>query len=356
MHRQYKKFKEIPNEIDSDFKVIVTSDFKKDYYDYSSKKDQVEIDKVGVPELNGIVIMPDTEQLNFTVLISQKQFEDLNYIHTLIHEFTHVYDYFQYFSEFGNVYIKGVSEKDEKYFWEFYNWSEYHAKRLGTLYYSVISWHLEYGEELPPSGKYEFVVNFYSRELEQKIRTFNESLNSMDPNRNNLFWELFQEIMAYYGRLSVFQGEKLDIYPDSDFPKEGLIKTFGHEIIDLYNLLLKLEKFETVAKYLNEIKKLKQSIISRLQLRDRFTPDWLRLLKLNMENIGETMKDLKKIDIKIPELTNSLIDNDPRKLLNNLSTPWWSELIVLTKKLVKNTEEIKKDLKDLKCSLDKKKT
>lgn len=250
----------IPSEFESTFVIKITSEFKKDLYLQSSEKAKLEMDKEGVPELNGIVIMPNNEDLDFTVLISSKQFEDDQIVHTAIHEFTHLYDYYQYFKENGNVYIRDEKEKESKYFYEFYHWSEYHSKRLGNLIFSIYKWH-EINEK-PPDGIYSFQeVKFFSENLVGKIRLFNQAQKSNSSHTSYLFWDLFIELMRYYGRLSVFQGKDLYKFPDEKFPEEILIDTLGIECIKLYHLLLQMDTYETAMKRLMEFKELKESII-----------------------------------------------------------------------------------------------
>ncbi len=271
LYKLYGLLGNIPAKINPRFTIKITPEFQEDLYLHSHEKEKLEMDKFGIPGLNGVVIMPKTEELDFIVLISSKQFEDDQVVHTAFHEFTHLYDYFQYFQENGNLYIRDEKEQELKYFWEFYQWSEYHAKRLGTFIFSIYQWYKMHGAKPPPDGKYLFqYAEFRSKDLVEKIDEFRKAQKMKLHNTNYLFWDLFQELMGYYGRFSVFQKEDLNKYPDEEFPKETLIDTLGQECIELYHLLLQMKTYDTAKTRLKEIKELKESILSTVNIRAFF--------------------------------------------------------------------------------------
>ncbi len=328
------------------FTVEVTSDFKKDYYNECSKREREILDRVGIPELNGVVIMPQTEDLHFIILISSKSFENNQIIHTAIHEFTHLYDYFQYFLENGNLEIRSEEEKESKYYYEFYHWSEYHAKRLGTYFFSILEWHRVSGENPPPDNIYSFQhVEFYTRNIVEKINNSNDALITKSQDSNDIFWDVYQELMSYFGRLSVFQAKDLNKYPDRDFPEELLKEVFGPKIIEMYHLLLRMDSYESAIRNLLEFKKLKALIISKINQRTFFRPNWFDELRWSLLYKEGIMKDDMKF--KIPSIEKVTKIQMPE--LPKFKTVW-EDIIPLLKMIARNTDEIKKDLKDIKIT------
>ncbi len=260
-------------EFEPSFTIKITSEFQKDLYLHSSEKEQSEMDKEGIPELNGVVILPKTEELHFTILISSKQFEEDQVVHTAIHEFTHLYDYCRYFEDNGNVYISDERERKSKCFVAFNHWTEYHAKRLGTLVFSIYRWHQVCGDTPPPDGKYPFQkVEFRSEDLREKIEQFNVAHKTKSYRRNYLFWDLLQELMGYYGRLSVFQKTGSNEYADREFPHEALVNTLGIPCIQLYHLLLELDGYENAKRRLRQVEDLIDSIVCAINLKELTMP------------------------------------------------------------------------------------
>lgn len=174
-------------------------------------------------EVNGRLLLPEDDNLNFTILIAKKQFED-GKLYTVYHEFTHLFDYYQYFDEFGNVEI--MNKKDqEKYFYRgFRYWSEFNAVRKGVYLY------------LKDKNKKVPLSLFHTEQLIFDLKEFkNNPKNTHD---------VFINLLAYFSKLSIFQS-KLTINPDPKFPRDLLIEIFGPEIISLYNLLFEMNNYYT---------------------------------------------------------------------------------------------------------------
>jgi len=234
--------------IEPSFTLKITNSIQDDIYFYSSKEDKILMDKYGLTSSpNGTVILPSDTNLHFVVLIDEIQFfedEADPYIHTVFHEFTHLYDYYFYCMDFGNVHLLSNEIKNIKYFWDIYYWSEFHAKRIGSYLY------IKYLEE-----KFKVAGIKLDFQTENLVDNINRSKTMFFQ-----FQEAFTELMSYLGRLSVFH-ENSTICPDPKFPKDFLIQTFGEEIFDLYALLLDMNDYQTAKNRLIDFKDIKDRIL-----------------------------------------------------------------------------------------------
>jgi len=234
-------------EIYNDVSIIISDNFKKDVYDYSSKRDKTEIEITEFPELNGILILPRDEIHEFIIIINDKQFKSEDFIHTVYHELTHYKDFKNYFNDFGNVYEKSEYKRKENYFYEFGFWTEYHAKKIGNLLYYLKIFVKQYGE-ISDDWKNIISVDFQSDKLKEEMSILqirNKDINAMSDFLNFLF--------GYFGRLSIFQ-EKIGEYPDRSFPSDELIKIFGPNIIKLYEYLICRGNYQT---FINDVSDLR---------------------------------------------------------------------------------------------------
>lgn len=119
------------------FKLNITNDLSEEYK--KIRPDLIEANKINIHEINdnnGITIPPKSNG-DFTILLSQKYLAEeiknnfLNWIGTIAHEITHVYD----FNKFKA--ISGISYDDMLDYEKnilFINWTEFNAKVRGYLY------------------------------------------------------------------------------------------------------------------------------------------------------------------------------------------------------------------------------
>jgi hypothetical protein len=242
--------------------IKITPDLKKDIYLFSSEKDKIRYDACGVPDLNGLLAQPLSDDLVFTILISEKQFADSQYIHTLIHELVHFHDYYRYYKENGNLYIKNVQEQDKHYFREFYCWSEFHAKSVGTHIFAIYTYHVEYELEVPPDGKYSMQIDPQTKTVEDSLDCFLS--NKLPEKRNDLFWKFVYSLVGYYGRLSIDDVKNPAVIRDPSFPREKLLKAFGKPVIELFPLLKGMNTYEKALSGLPSLKSLFDQITRKL--------------------------------------------------------------------------------------------
>ena len=215
--------------------IKICPNIKNDIYRLSSDDHKRKFDITGIPNLNGYLVQPRSDELDFTILISEKQFIDSQYVHTIVHELVHLNDYFRYYQENGNLSIRGSAEQDKAFYREFFYWSEFHAKRIGFIVYAIYKYHIEDELEAPPNGKYEFSIDFQTKSIIDSLDRFLS--NTLPALRNDLFWDFISALIGYYGRQSVPDTEDPAMILDEAFPRDKLIKTFGKPVIELFPLL-----------------------------------------------------------------------------------------------------------------------
>jgi hypothetical protein len=272
LYEFYRSKEAIPLNRQPDFTVKITSDIESDIYSHASEEERAMMDQVGIPKRTGWLVLPNTDELVFTILIAS-ECKDSEFVGTVTHELTHLFDYFHYLQDNGNVYIKGDAERSSKYFYGFYHWSEYHASRLGLGYRCVYEYQTVIGE-IPSDGRMSFDIDFDSEHLVEKIEMLNAELHSH--NANHLFWDVIQKLMGYYGRISVFQEESPDEYPDKKFPEKILVAVLGPECMQLYHSLVRMNTYENAKTQLWKIRELMSPMVARLNTRASLISYWPR--------------------------------------------------------------------------------
>lgn len=220
MYNDYKSAYCFENE-KPDFVLKISNDMQKDIKFFASNEEVVFRFKHRSTNSNGLVISPWSKFEHFTILINERVFLDDQYVHTVFHEFTHLFDIYFYLRDYGSR----ENNCNNKYYWEFHYWTEFHAKSVGSrIYFSYLEQNNKGGEP-----------GFHSQDLIGKINGFTTGLIP--------FQIVFSELMSYWGRLSVFNVDK-DLHPNLDFTEALLIETFGSGITELYDLLLGLKDYK----------------------------------------------------------------------------------------------------------------
>jgi len=253
-------------EIENDVSIIISNNFKKDVYNYSSKRDKFDIERTEFPELNGVLLLPRDEISEFKIIVNDKQFNSDDYIHTVYHELTHYKDFRNYFDEFGNVYEKSEYKRKENYFYEFSLWSEYHAKKIGNLLYYLKLLVKQYGD-FSEDWKKIISVDFQSDKLKEEMSILQKRNKYRDINAMSDFLNF---LFGYYGRLSIFQ-EKIGEYPDKSFPGDELIEKFGSYVIKLYEYLICREKYKTFINDISELRRILENICKEFDRKNNST-------------------------------------------------------------------------------------
>lgn len=180
-------------------------------------------------KFNGLTLSPNTKRDNFIILINTKTIDNnYNFLHTIIHELTHTFDYSMYMQDYSiNTGMKFFGNSDYQYI--FY-WSEFHARYMGYKYY--INFLIPSKDvQLANSIKYDFPAHmkYLKDDLQDHSLNFERKLVS---------------VCYEYGRFRYYQEIGFDPIHDDRFISTDLVNVFGSYIIDLYDLFMNTRTYE----------------------------------------------------------------------------------------------------------------
>lgn len=201
--------------------IIIPVDFKAAHYKRSRDSEKDYIDKYGMPSFNAILLLPtDPDASKFVILYSLNYINDkLELYKTLFHEFTHIVDYTQYFNLNGNIYIDDISSKIEHYYFEFYLWTEFNAKRVGLK-------------------KHKDEIDKFRGRIDL-VRTASEFKIDILKHVNEL--RAYYELVHFLARLAVHNVRSKD---SMEFPSMYLNSIFNNNIPRLYNTLKNIKSYK----------------------------------------------------------------------------------------------------------------
>lgn len=189
---------------------------------------------------NALFVEPNNELYSrYFILLKEDLFNGIEYHSTIFHELTHVVDFNDYFNRYGNVFLKDHTHKSHRYYYEFFFWTEFHAKFIGIK-----------------NIKKVIEENGGSIGLERMADLFIESIN----NQEGIFQCLY-ELMHFFARLANCETSGLSDFNTYIFPMDFIIKTFGESSIDLYYLFRGLKSFDEFDLKKIEIKQIIDSIL-----------------------------------------------------------------------------------------------
>ncbi len=219
--------------------IKVSVNYEKDVFDNSSIEQQENMTLMGLPYHAMTIIPSDLDYSKFIIFLRESVFTDYQHYSTLYHEFTHTIDFINYFNDYGNVYIKDEVSKQLCYYYEFYFWTEYNAKKRGLqrFYYEI--------------EKYNYEIN-----LVDSTSNFLSSLQS----RNTQFINLYH-LVHFFARLSLFETKGLFSFSSAIFPKKVILETFGSSSIALYDLFKEMDDYTSFKGNLLEITRLISDIL-----------------------------------------------------------------------------------------------
>jgi len=224
----------------------------------SNEKYCPEIGKVDLSNcntLNGRVITPDKNDGKFYILITEDSFNSDQYIHTIAHEMIHVDDIINDISINGIPYYYSKEDIIKKKYHEFMCWTEFHAKKIGTLVYCIFLYHYHNGPERPKDGVYEFEgVDFRAYDVIEALIKKPERKVSI---RYDWFWECIDALVAYLGRLSAFYKAEDIENIDAKFPAQIVNEILGiNNVNKLYKILYNMEIYDDFKENSEEISKI----------------------------------------------------------------------------------------------------
>lgn len=212
----------------------------------------VEISKRFISGLNGTLVLPATLNEKPYILISNSTIDDsMLFISTIIHELTHVHDFYDFAKYHNIIYLSDVEKIDD--FKDLYFWTEFHARRRGYYFYRKIIKGFTKDNKI----KGEEVKYIRGIESPHHLKYLKEELIK---NQNNSTQFLYN-IMQFLGRFSVWQ----DLFPDQfneDTLPEELKNSFGYKIIDIYDFLYNHSTFEDIKYKFPELRVKLDSFVS----------------------------------------------------------------------------------------------
>lgn len=239
-----KKIKPIINEIliysvrrklrGKEIEIIIPKNLSETVYKWACDEEKEYFDEYGYqPGLGHFSTPLDNESKYFKIIIDSSTFEDLQYFSTLIHEITHVIDFNEYIKKYGNPVFMSEQTKQQKYYYEFYYWTEFNAKKNGLK---------RFVEELK---KREKSIDLYS-----SASIFIDNVNQRSGRIGKLY-----ELMHFYARITVCDDglikQNQNIYPISfinmNFGSKG---TVIHSAIEEIKTFKKFEKEKDFLRHL----------------------------------------------------------------------------------------------------------
>lgn len=157
-----------------------------------------EFSRKNIDSLNGRILFPKSIDGHYKILLNKKIFNgNYNFLCTIFHELTHVWDYTNLFKYLNIDKVNDAS--DYKYFDIFKLWMEFHASLLGeTISYNIL-------QKLSIIEKDNYEWN-KSEELPYMIKYMNEVSKK---NENDLGMQLYY-FFIYFGKICFWH----DLYPE----------------------------------------------------------------------------------------------------------------------------------------------
>jgi len=214
--------------------VIIPENFGQTVYKYSIDEEKAHYDKIGYSNSQGHFVVPmDKKAVDFWIIVNKIAFEELQYFSTIFHEFAHVLDFTDYINVYGNPTMMDRQTKHLNYYFEFYLWAEYNAKKIG----------LKRLQE-------EFDKKNWAIDLKTSTTLFIQDVDREIDNLPRLY-----NLMHYFARITVCDDGLLTLNPEI-YPKNYLIENFGpnatiiHTTMESINNFDEFEKEKDFIKYL----------------------------------------------------------------------------------------------------------
>ena len=202
-------------------KVIIPENYKDTLYNLSPIEHKEHYDDIGVPESNGHLALPtDKNATEFTILLNERIFDSEQYFSTFPHEITHVFDFTEYFNQYGNIFILDRKAKNDNFYFVHYLWTEFNAKKIGIQ---------RFQKELDKEKA--------NVDLLMSTKQFIEDVSNSHSYLNKSY-----HLMHHFGRMSVYDNGLLTLNSDY-FPKVYLETNFGENVMTLYNTLKEIKKY-----------------------------------------------------------------------------------------------------------------
>lgn len=199
---------------------------------------------IGTENSNAAVIFPNNRTSTHKLFLNSEMIKGISYIHSLTNELVVLGNFANFFKDNGHLYTFNPEKILERYYYEYLLWVKFHARKISTRTYTLMSWHEVNGEEPPENGCYRFEgLNISNNGV---IRSLN-ALAACDnvPELRELYWDVLGELAQYFGELTFYQAEPAPQKVDENFPAELLERHLGLEkVLEMYELLQQTKSYD----------------------------------------------------------------------------------------------------------------
>lgn len=202
---------------------------------YSDRiRNEVICAKEFIEGLNGTMVLPRKKGDVCYIVMSKNVIGNSQFISTIIHELTHIYDFIDFASEFCEDDYEYIDIHD--LFGPFYFWTEFNARRKGYYYYRDI--HLDLVDE--KLSEEEQIKHILQTELNlHSERLFNDLREYLNARNNQFIYSLIQ----FLGRFSVWEDLFPEVINSNNHLPDYLKTMYGEKVICLYELLHTMKDF-----------------------------------------------------------------------------------------------------------------
>ena len=218
----------------------------KDTYELSPDCDKInaERNKRWIESLNGTIVVPEYVGEDFCILINKayKDREPYNWVGTLCHELTHIYDYIDIANDLGSLRYKDYAKNEHSQMFEL--WTEFHARARGhyCLRNYIYKGDINNGE----------IANYnFTRELPFQVNNF-LTLYQSNQGKGTLYEQVYP-VMQFLGRLYVWK----KLFPDNYTVEtvHGILEKYKW-MEELFYFLEENDEYDKVHQSFDQMKKI----------------------------------------------------------------------------------------------------
>ncbi len=203
--------------------VIIPENFGTTVYRYANKDEQKHYDQNGYSKAIGnFAPSLDENASEFKIILEKSIFDDVQYYCTIHHEFTHVLDFTDYIKLYGNPMLMDFETRKQKYYFEFYLWAEFKAKKAGLQRLKQ--------EREPNKDSLNTYLSLYT---DMFIEEINGGLRGI---------EKLYCLVHFLARITVFDNGLITLIPQI-YPKDFLKANFGENALVIHTELETIESF-----------------------------------------------------------------------------------------------------------------
>ena len=204
--------------------IIIPVNYGETVYKYAIDEDKEHYDTHGFATSQGnFNITTEKEVINFKLIINSVVFDKFQYFSTISHEFTHAIDFSEYIKKYGNPVLMSRVTKDLNYYFEFYLWTEFNAKKIGV-------------------ARLQKELDKHDRKIFISTPNFIQEVASEVDNLPRLY-----HLMHFFGRISASQDSLIKLNPNI-YPKSYLNSAFGTNATIIHTTIEQIKDFKDFEK------------------------------------------------------------------------------------------------------------